>query len=201
MSNIKSMYRCVVCFLRADIGLFQHHVLKTLPLSCCVAFVPLSQISGLHLCIPASGLSVLSHWFIYLFFPTVSWFLWLYHEAWLRRASALWLCSSPSVSCLLSCAFCFSIYTLESIGQYPPSYFLGRWLGVRWSSCLPRRHDHPCSLPLRAQLLRWFSVVKVNKDLVYFRLQSVLVTSVLCYSDINAVLRFSGRCIIFFIKI
>ena len=138
MSNIKSMYRCVVCFLRADIGLFQHHVLKTLPLSCCIAFVPLSQISGLHLCIPASGLSVLSHWFIYLFCPTVSWFLWLYHEAWLRRASALWLCSSPSMSCLLSCAFCFSIYTLESIGQYPPQLLPGTLTGCTLKLLSPR---------------------------------------------------------------
>ena len=60
VKGVKRVSRFIF-FLRVDVSLFQHHLLKTLSLLYCIAFTPLSKISRLDLCGSVSGLSILFH--------------------------------------------------------------------------------------------------------------------------------------------
>jgi len=55
-------------FLHVDVQLFQHHLLKRLSLLRCIVFMLLSKMSWPYLCGSISGLSILFHWSIHLFF-------------------------------------------------------------------------------------------------------------------------------------
>ena len=73
VKGIRSVSRFIS--LHVAVQLFQHHLLKRLSLPHCIFCSPLSKITWLYLRKSISGLSVLFHWSVYLFFDSTKLFL------------------------------------------------------------------------------------------------------------------------------
>lgn len=113
-------------FFHVGMQLFRHHLLKRWSFLCWITSAPLSKISWLYLCGSVSGLFVVFHWSVCVFFH------W-YHSLDYRHFLVSQVVSVLFVLFLrqwwLFWVFCLSISTLESFCCYSESSMLGFLLG------------------------------------------------------------------------